>query len=183
VGKELDWSILMARAQAGDASAYSRLLGEMTPFLRALASRQVRNPADAEDAVQDILVTVHRIRVTYDPTRPFGPWLVAIARRRLVDYHRRQGRQRRRETPLADEHSEVADPNAALEGRGDSRHLQSALSRLPAGQQQAVRLLKLDELTLAEASAVSGLSISALKVAVHRALKSLRAVMSKGSEP
>ena len=45
-----------------------------------------------EDAVQDVLMTVHSIRQTYDPNRPFGPWLVTIAHRRVVDRLRRTTR-------------------------------------------------------------------------------------------
>src|SRR5438874_1739949 len=71
--RDLDWSILMARTQAGEAVAYRRLLDEISPYLRSLAARRHRDPSDVEDAVQDVLLTVHAIRATYDPTRPFGP--------------------------------------------------------------------------------------------------------------
>ena len=97
---ELDWSIYMARAQGGDREAYRRLLEEITPYLRSLAARRIQNHSDVEDAVQDALLTVHAVRHTYDPTRPFGPWLVAIATRRIIDALRRRGRAGSRETPL-----------------------------------------------------------------------------------
>lgn len=181
-GNDIDWSILMARAQGGDAEAYRRLLDEITPFLRSLAARRQRNPADIEDAVQDILITVHRVRITYDPMRPFGPWLVAIANRRLVDQLRREGRRNSRETAMTADHEIHADPRPNAEERAERFRLDAAVDRLPPGQQQAIRLLKLKELSLKEASAASGLSIAALKVATHRALKSLREALSKGSE-
>src|SRR5258708_35732958 len=92
VTRDVDWSILMARAQEGDRAAYHRLLQEITPYLRSLAARRHRDPNDIEDAVQDVLLTVHSIRQTYDPARPFAPWLVAIANRRFIDRLRRQGR-------------------------------------------------------------------------------------------
>lgn len=109
---DIDWSILMARAQAGDGGAYRRLLTEVMPFLRSLAVRQHREPSDQEDAVQDILLTIHTIRHTYDPTRPFGPWLVAIAKRRLVDRLRRQGRRRLRESALTSQNVLARPPSA-----------------------------------------------------------------------
>ncbi|MGH8788516.1 MAG: sigma factor, partial [Cupriavidus necator] len=87
-----DWSMAMARAQGGDREAYRRLLEDITPYIRALAARQVRNRSDLEDTVQDVLLTVHAVRHTYDPARPFGPWLVAIVNRRIVDGLRRRGR-------------------------------------------------------------------------------------------
>src|SRR6516165_7888891 len=92
--RDVDWSILMARAQEGDGAAYHRLLQEITPYLRSLAARRYRDANDTEDAVQDVLLTIHSIRQTYDPTRPFAPWLVAIANRRFIDRLRRQGRTR-----------------------------------------------------------------------------------------
>jgi DNA-directed RNA polymerase specialized sigma24 family protein len=100
-GCELDWSILMARAQGGDRLAYHRLLREIAPVLRSLARRRYGSPNEIEDAVQDVLLTVHAIRRTYDPTRPFGPWLTTIANRRFVDRLRRQGRKQAREIPGA----------------------------------------------------------------------------------
>ena len=105
VGKArgVDWAILMAHAQSGDQDAYRRLLEEITPYVRSLAFTSHRDPADIEDSVQDVLLTVHAVRHTYDPTRPFGPWLVAIAHRRATDRLRRQGRTTARETPLTEE--------------------------------------------------------------------------------
>ncbi|MEJ0067409.1 MAG: sigma factor [Pseudomonadota bacterium] len=76
------WAALMARAQAGDRAAYHRLLTEITPYVRSIAARYHRTREDVEDAVQDVLLSVHTIRHTYDPERPFGPWLATIADRR-----------------------------------------------------------------------------------------------------
>ena len=179
--RELDWSILMARAQDGDRGAYRRLLEEITPFLRSLAARRHRDLSDVEDAVQDVLLTLHAIRDTYDPACPFGPWLVAIANHRLIDRLRRQGRLRSRETALMPEHEtfSAGQPNLC-EKSLDRRELREAVEKLPAGQRQAVRLLKLEERSLKEAAAISGMSIGSLKVATHRALKSLRKILAKG---
>jgi RNA polymerase sigma-70 factor (ECF subfamily) len=176
---EVDWSILMAHAQAGNRDAYRRLLEEITPYLRSLAARRQRDPRDIEDAVQDILLTVHAIRHTYDPTRPFGPWLVAIANRRIVDRLRHQGRARSRETVLNEEHETFSDPRANLHDEdSDKRILRQAVSRLPQGQRQAIELLKLREMSLKDAAAASGMSIASLKVATHRALLNLRKMLA-----
>jgi RNA polymerase sigma-70 factor (ECF subfamily) len=178
-GRDLEWSILMARAQNGDGEAYRRLLEDVAPYLRSLAVRRHRDPSDVEDAVQDILLTVHAVRQTYDPTRPFGPWLVTIANRRLVDRLRRQGRLRSRETALTAAHETFPASQANIDQEmSDRRELEAALDNLPPGQRQAVRLLKLEELSLKEAAAATGMSVAALKVATHRALKSLREMLS-----
>jgi RNA polymerase sigma-70 factor (ECF subfamily) len=180
--REFDWSILMARAQAGERAAYRRLLDEITPYVRALAAKSHRDPNDVEDTVQDVLLTVHSIRRTYDPTRPFGPWLVAIAHRRIVDRLRRQGRARQHESPLEPEHETLAatganDPEASV----DSTAVRNAVERLPPGQREAIRLMKLQEMSLRQASAISGISIAALKVATHRGLKTLRKLLAGSS--
>lgn len=178
--KDVDWSILMARAQAGDAVSYRRLLREISPYLRSLAAQHRRNPQDIEDVVQDILMTLHAIRATYDVNRPFMPWLAAIARRRVVDQLRRETRRRSREQSMDDEDDVFADPRPNSEDAADHHRLDAAVAKLPPVQQQAIRLLKLKEMSLKEASAISGASIPALKVATHRALKSLREIFFKG---
>src|SRR5215470_1333264 len=176
---DLEWSILMARAQNGDSDAYRHLLEQVAPYLRSLAAKRHLDPNDVEDAVQDILLTLHAIRQTYDPRRPFGPWLVTIAHRRLVDRLRRQGRLRSREIQLALEHETFpARPANLDEVVSNRRELETALDHLPPRQRAAIRLLKLKEMTLKDAALVSGMSIAALKGATHRALKNLRTMLS-----
>jgi RNA polymerase sigma factor (sigma-70 family) len=178
--RELDWSIYMGRAQSGDRGAYRRLLEDVTPYLRAIAARHFRNSRDVEDVVQEVLLTVHAVRHTYDPERPFGPWLVAIANRRVVDALRRQGRSRAREVTLETGDETFAGPQANLaETASDGRVLRDAIERLPSGQREAIRMLKLKEMSLKEAAAASGMSIAALKVATHRGLKNLRKIFGR----
>lgn len=174
----IGWSALMVAAQAGDRTAYHRLLTEITPYLRALARRSLRRPADAEDAVQDVLLTLHTIRQTYDPARPFQPWLVAIARRRIVDRVRIQIRTTGRETAIEpfEETFAAAETNEGG-SEADAIVLRRAIADLPPGQRQAVELLKLKDMSLKEASAASGASVPALKVAMHRALKALKGAL------
>ena len=176
--RDRDRAALMARAQAGEREAYRRLLEEITPFIRALASRHLRDVSEVEDTVQDVLLTIHVIRHTYDPSRPFAPWLAAIANRRIVDRLRTQARSSLRRTPLNSklETSLVAEPKLEYTG-SDAAVLHTAIECLPAGQRQAIKLLKLEEMSLREAAAQSGMSIAALKVATHRAVSSLRKML------
>jgi RNA polymerase sigma-70 factor (ECF subfamily) len=170
------WGRLMAAAQDGDRRAYDRLLRECVPFLRAVVRRRLRGDADVEDAVQDALLTIHQIRATYDPTRPIRPWFAAIAERRALDRARSVGRRFARETELDDGLSETlaGSPTNEGEARLAARDVRAAVAELPAGQRQAIELLKLEELSLAEASAQTGSSVTALKVATHRAIGALR---------
>ncbi len=162
----------MARAQAGDAQAYAALLAAVLPLLRTIARRRGCSPADAEDAVQDTLLTVHQVRHTYDPARPFRPWLRAIVEHRITDRLRRTARSRR-ETPLDAIAETIAAPAANL-SLHDVALLARAVLTLPPGQRRAVEMLKLREMTLKEAAAMTGMTIPALKVAVHRGLATLR---------
>ncbi len=171
----LDWSRAMASAQAGDQEAYRRLLQDITPYLRVLAARHIRNADDIEDTVQDVLLTVHSVRGTYDPSRPFGPWLVAIANRRIVDGMRRRGRVSSHETPVETELETFAADEANLQEEAvNARLVREAIEQLPVGQRDAMRMLKLEEMSLQQAAAASGTSVAALKVATHRAMKRLR---------
>jgi RNA polymerase sigma-70 factor (ECF subfamily) len=165
----------MAAAQDGDRACYAALLRELAPVLRGYARRRLPSDADAEDAVQDTLLTIHRVRATYDPARPFGPWLFALARRRVADRLSALRRSGARET-LDAAVEETFDPDAQnkIEAAAEARALRAAVAALPAGQRQAIELLKLKEMSLVEVSALTGQSVTALKVATHRALATMR---------
>jgi len=175
-----DWGLLMARAQAGDRAAYRALLHEMSPWLRQIAAARFRTGADVEDTLQDILLTLHAIRHTYDPSRPFKPWLIAVARRRIADRLRVNIRRGAREINLQTEHETFAAPATNLmEEESEAKRLRQAVSQLPEAQRHAVTMLKLEEKSLAETAAATGISIAALKVSSHRALKNLRKLLEK----
>lgn len=181
--RDIEWSIWMARAQNGDAGCYQRLLMEITPYLRTMVARHHRVAQDIEDAVQDILLTIHSVRHIYDPARPFTPWLVAIARRRVIDRLRRQGRTTAHEVALGNDHDAISMDSSIAEDRAEGHRLREAVKRLPPAQREAVTLLKLEEMSLREASEKTGLSIVALKVSTHRALKSLRTLLGGAEKP
>jgi RNA polymerase sigma-70 factor (ECF subfamily) len=175
---DADWSVLMAKSQDGDQQAYAALLRSLTPYVRSLAARLGLTGDESEDAIQDVLLTIHKIRHTYDPTLPFGPWLTAVARRRLIDRTRLRSRRWRRETALTEAHETLAaEESNYLDAAGDARRLRAAIATLPAGQRQAVEMVKLGEMSLKEASARTGQSETALKVAVHRAVRRLRTLL------
>lgn len=173
-------SSAMTGAQGGDATAYRALLGACVPVIAAAARAQgVRGDA-VDDVVQETLLTLHRARASYDPDRPFLPWLRAIAQRRAVDLMRRAGRRPQEvHDPLAYE-AEIdtgPGPGEGMERRQREARLARAVAALPEGQRQAVELLSLREQSLEEAAAATGRSKGALKVNLHRALKALRAAL------
>jgi RNA polymerase sigma factor (sigma-70 family) len=173
---------LMRLAQDGDKTAYAKLLGAVTPLLRKVVRQRYSflQPSDIEDIVQEILLSLHVARATYDPARPFLPWVMAIARNRMVDAARRHTRRSAHE--VADERllETFMDDgaNISMSTYGDPEALRQAIRALPRGQRQAVELLKLHELSLKDAADVTGMSTSALKVAMHRAVRTLRMVLS-----
>jgi RNA polymerase sigma-70 factor (ECF subfamily) len=174
----------MAAAQAGDAGAYTRLLRECVPLVRNTARRCGLPPDRADDVVQDVLLTVHRARATYDPQRPFDAWLRAIAERRAIDHLRQARRHGAREVyaPAAFEShaDDSADPARGAELHEARGLISRALARLPDRQREAVRHLLVEEQSLAQAAAATGRSIGALKVNLHRALKALRTHVNRG---
>jgi RNA polymerase sigma-70 factor (ECF subfamily) len=178
--------LLMRAAQCGDRDAYRAMLTAITPRIRRLvrARRAFLDSADVEDLVQDVLLSVHAVLATYDPSRAFLPWLFAIVRNRLADAARHYARRRAHEMLVADLDVTFVDlaKNTADEGVEDLDVLAQAIRSLPAGQRQAIELLKLRELSLKEASVVSGSSVGALKVASHRAMRTLRRILGASTE-
>ncbi|WP_336485993.1 sigma-70 family RNA polymerase sigma factor [Methylobacterium nigriterrae] len=178
-------SAAMAAAQGGDAAAYRLLLRECLPVIAGMARAQgVRGDA-VDDVVQDTLLTIHRARATYDPSRPFLPWLRAITQRRAIDRLRRAGRRPQEvHDPLAYEAEADSGPapGDALDARERAARLARAVAALPEGQRQAVEHLAFRERSLDEAAALTGRSKGALKVNLHRALKALRATLRREKE-
>ncbi len=172
------WPDLFARAQDGDRAAYHAVLSAITPWLRAIARSRLRDPTEAEDALQDILLTVHHARHSYDPARPIKPWLAALAQARIADRQRVLSRRASRETSLDAKIAAGDETFAALAPNQDSgmdgRALQRAIAGLPPGQRTAIELVKMQDMSLLDAATASGQSVGALKVAVHRALIRLR---------
>jgi RNA polymerase sigma-70 factor (ECF subfamily) len=175
----------MTRAQDGDQAAYCRLLKAIVPVIRGIARRQIhQDEALLEDVVQDVLLTVHRVRHTYDPGRPFLPWLSAIVSARAIDALRARGRTQSWE--VIDEQAVLAHPDASVaEAHGRQiahQQLDGLLSRLPDRQRRMVELVHLCEMSLAEAAAASSTTLSAAKSVLHRAFTTLRQNRDTGYE-
>ncbi len=163
-----EWSALMAAAQGGHGGAYRRLLGEIRPWLARYYSRRLP-PASVDDAVQEAMIAIHTKRATYDPDRPFGPWLAAIARYKWID---RLRAMKRTATDVLPDDIAVGDHEAAVTS---ASVLRSLLATLKDPQAAAIKLVKLDGLSIDEAAAATGQSPSLVKVNIHRGLARLTA--------
>jgi RNA polymerase sigma-70 factor, ECF subfamily len=161
---------LMERVQDGDRQAYRELLEDIGPVVLEFARRRVADRHEVEDVAQETLIALHRARHTYDPARPFEPWLFAIARNVVADYHRRRMARLSSEVIMEG----VPEPPAETPDTGDAQ-LADALRKLPASQREAFEMLKLEGLSVEAAAGRAGVTEGALKVRAHRAYKAIKA--------
>lgn len=161
---------LMALAQGGDRAAYATLLANCARWLARYYARRIA-PCQLDDLVQETLLSLHRKRASYDPRRPFLPWLAAIARYRWVDHLRRV--YRASEVGLADD-IPAFDEEVGLVAR---LSLDGLFALLPPGQAQVIELVKIEGRSIAEAALTCGQSESLVKVNIHRGLRRLSAMI------
>jgi RNA polymerase sigma-70 factor (ECF subfamily) len=162
---------LMIAGLAGEAGPYRQLLDELSGRLRAYYGRRVPPGLDAEDLVQETLIAVHTRRATYDTAQPFTAWVYAIARYKLIDALRRSRLHLRAPAEAADALFVEPGADAAMAGRD----LDRVLAKLPKRTQALIRDVRIEGLSMREAAEKHGMTETAVKVAVHRALRALGA--------
>jgi RNA polymerase sigma-70 factor (ECF subfamily) len=174
--QEGDWTAWMRAAISGDAGAYRRFLVSVTPHLRAMARHRCRvagaSEGDAEDIVQEVLLTIHLKRGTWDQSRPIGPWIAAIVRSKLIDALRRRGRHVI--APIED----VID-TLGVEDHADSvshGEIDALLAQLKVRQREIVKSIAINGRSARETADQLHMSEGAVRVALHRALKTLVAL-------
>ncbi|MFY9327691.1 MAG: sigma-70 family RNA polymerase sigma factor [Georgfuchsia sp.] len=164
---------LMGRAQKGDKSAYAGLLRESARLLRPFLARRLSFESEVDDLLQEILISIHKARHTYDGKRPYKPWMYAIARFRLQDYLRiHYADQLRHAEDISGLenflHADVTEPAISYES------ISGEVIKLPEKQAAILRLMHQEGYTSKEVAAKLGMTESAVKVAAHRAYKVLR---------
>jgi RNA polymerase sigma-70 factor (ECF subfamily) len=170
----------MSAAQSGDAAAYEQLLGDLLPFVRGLVRGRLGDEPGAEDVVQEVLLSIHTARHTFRATRDLEPWVRTIARNAVIDAVRRRARQRARHSDLDAEELPQSTEPAGAEATPLPRPLERALAKLPEAHREAVILLKVRGLSVAEAAARAGTSPGALKLRAHRGYRMLRDLLGGG---
>lgn len=173
IAEEATMARMMAAAQKGDSEVYRALLVELQLWLENYFRRRVA-PAQLDDLVQDVLMAMHAKRATWDPSRAFYPWLAAIARYRWVDHLRKV--YRAAEDELGDRDWAQGSEEEAVMARIS---LERLFVHLPQKQVEAIELVKIEGLTVAQAAARTGQSESLVKVNIHRGLKKLSALVEK----
>jgi RNA polymerase sigma-70 factor (ECF subfamily) len=170
--------LAMDRYARGEDAAFGELYDLIAPRLLGYLTRQTRDPARAEDLVQQTLLRIHRARGRFLAGGAVLPWAMAIARRLLIDdlRHRRGDHASR---SLDDEPNlEPPDPAPTAVDLVVASQLlarvRRALAKLPDSQREAFELIKEDGLSLAEAADVLGTTVTAVKLRAHRAYVALR---------
>ena len=165
---------LFVRGQTGDALAYRQFLQRLSTHLRAFLRRRLFGwPDDVEDVVQDCLLAMHNQRHTYQTDQPLTAWVHAIARYKVIDLLRAKSGREALQDPLDDDLAVFAD--VATDASDARRDLQGLLATLPDRHRLPIQHVKIEGLSVAEASRATGMSESAIKVGVHRGLKALAA--------
>lgn len=167
--RDLRLANLLAAAQRGDRDTYTSFLTETAVLLRTYLARRIDNSDAVEDVLQEVLITIHQARHTYQPGRPVGPWLFAIADHRISDHFRRN---RRQELPLPEDAVE-AEP--AGDERGEV--VRAALTRLPEVQRRVIEMLKVEDLSVREVAERTGMSESSVKVTAFRGYEAIRRIL------
>jgi RNA polymerase sigma-70 factor (ECF subfamily) len=175
--REEEWASWMRAAMAGDARAYHRLLSAMTPRLRMVVRKRCEligaPTSEVEDVVQEVLLSIHLKRGTWDPSRPLGPWLSAIARNKLIDSMRRRGRQI--SVPLDDVINTLESDS--FEG-SDRMDVERILASLKDPQRTIVQSISVEGASVRETAERLKMTEVAVRVSLHRALKTLAALYS-----
>ncbi len=174
-GHDEELSGLMGVARTGDQRAYGELLRKLVPLFRAYYLRRVRDhTSEADDFVQECLLAVHQRQITYDIDRPLLPWIYAIARHKLID----RFRSRKETLPLPDFDTAEAgyDSEPALSARLD---VEALLDKASPKQKGAIIATKIRGESVADYAAASSVSVSDVKVSIHRGLKRLAQFVGK----
>ncbi len=167
---------LLVAGLDGDAQAYRLFLQQLSGHLRGfLRKRLYSRSDDLEDLLQEVLLAVHNARQSYQRDQPLTAWVQAIARYKLADHLRGQGRRDALNDPLEDSDELFAQEQQAPAQA--QRDLGKLLQQLPDKQRLPIVHVKLEGLSVEETAQLTGLSGSAVKVGIHRGLKALAALI------
>lgn len=164
---------LMRQSLAGDQRAYAELLTLTARLLKPFLSKRLRFSNEVDDLLQEILLSIHKARHTYDGKRPYKPWVYAIAKFRLLDHLRAHYADRLSDAEDYDELEEIL-PDDVTETGISYESISAEVDKLPEKQATILRLMHQDGHTAKEVAAKMGMNESAVKVAAHRAYKILR---------
>lgn len=169
---------LMKLSLAGDKHAYMLLLQETTRFLRPYLAQRLSFGSEVDDVLQEILISIHKARHTYDGERPYKPWAYAIAKFRLQDHLRAHYAD---QLHHAVELSEVENDLQENVTKSDISYesISGEIEKLSPKQAAILQMMHQEGYTAKEVAEKTGMKESAVKVAAHRAYKILRKVLER----
>lgn len=169
---------LMKRSLGGDQRAYAVLLQETARFLRPFLAKRLNPDSEVDDLLQEILISIHKARHTYDGERLYKPWAYAIAKFRLQDHLRAHYADHLRQ---AVELSEVEDDLQEPVTKSDISYesISGEIEKLPPKQAAILQMMHQEGYTAKEVAEKIGMNESAVKVAAHRAYKILRKILER----
>lgn len=163
---------LMREAQEGNSTSYETLLSEVYMFLESYLNSKVYNKSQIDDVIQEIILAIHNSRHTFDGTKSFMSWLLAIAHYKVSDHLRYQFKQKTQELEES-----LIDPNSdtltALIENENIQLLHQAIDELDHKPRQIVKLLKIEGFKISEVADQLNISESNVKVIAHRAYLTL----------
>jgi RNA polymerase sigma-70 factor (ECF subfamily) len=177
-GAALAEASLIEAARAGDAAAFSELVDRHMRRAFAVAYRLLGQRQDAEDVVQDSFVAALVKIDTFEPGRPFAPWLLRIVANRALNL--RKSRALRQTEPIpAGAASGNESPMDAAERGERQRALRGALRELPEQQRWIVELFEIDGFTSPEIAGMLEMAEGTVRWHLHTARQRLRTVLAR----
>lgn len=167
--KEL--TALFCAGQSGDVASYNKFLQQITPILQRIVAKKLPM-SDIEDVLQEILISLHKARHTYDGGRPLMPWIFAIAQFRINDHLRKLYAQPQNTTNI-DDMAEILGSDVTKPYE-DSESLEGILKDTPDREKQILTMMYVEGHTAKETAQKMDMKESAVKVAAHRAIKKIR---------
>ncbi len=169
--KYTEITALLLAGLGGDQAAYAKFLSAITPMLRRMVGRRLAS-SEVEDVVQEVLISIHKARHTYNGERPIMPWLASIASFRITDHLRRHYSQMRHQSvDIADYENILSD---VTENTSDTESVNELMEDVPEKHKKILMLMHVEGYTAKEVGVQMGMNESAVKVAAHRAIKKIR---------
>ncbi|GAB4282940.1 MAG: hypothetical protein Kow0080_36890 [Candidatus Promineifilaceae bacterium] len=172
---------LVRRAKQGDRAAFAAIYDRHYRAVFNYIFYRVGDTPLAEDLTADVFVRLVEKIHTFTPDRPILAWLYTIARNRVIDHHRRNGRAT---LVSLDDNLDAAEDDPAAAADAHLRHaaLTAALSQLTEEQRLVILLKFVEECSNACAAAVLGKTEGAVKSLQHRALAALERILQPESK-
>lgn len=168
------WRELALQAQHGDQAAYSKLLRDLLPYVKAALASGLANPDWVEDIAQEVLISVHKSLSTYSPDRPFKPWLQAIIQFRRTDYLRQHYKAKRLREGVKDVTETFGQNVTSTAHIGESKDIEAAMAGIPDRQRKIFNMMKIQGYSAKEIGRKMGMTESAVKVSAHRTLNKIK---------